>query len=77
VTDNVVYANNARPERQADYFQGMALKKLNLFNFKYIRGLKEVSPDEISVIKGETPLKNAGRDEVRVLNSVADTISYK
>jgi hypothetical protein len=55
----------------------MILKKLNLSNFRHIKGLKKVSSNEISVIEGETPLKNISRDEVRILNSVADVINYK
>jgi hypothetical protein len=77
VTDNVVYANKTRPERQADCSQDIVLKKLNLFSFKHIKGLKEVSLNEISVIKSETPLKNTSRDEIRILNSVVNTINYK
>jgi hypothetical protein len=72
-----VYANNARPERQADYSQGMTLEKLNPLSSKHIKGFKEVSPDKISVIKSETSLKNANRDEIKILNSIADTINYK
>jgi hypothetical protein len=55
----------------------MTLKKLNPPNFKHTKSLKEVSLDEISIIKSETPLKNANRDEVRMLNSIADAINYK
>jgi hypothetical protein len=55
----------------------MTLKKLNSSNFKHIKGLKKVSFDEISIIKGETPLKSAGRDEIRIFNFIADIINYK
>jgi hypothetical protein len=55
----------------------MTLEKLNSSSFKYIKGLKEASLNEISIIKSETPLKNAGRDEIRILNFIANTINYK
>jgi hypothetical protein len=55
----------------------MTLKELNSPSFKHIKGLKKVLFDEISVIESETSLKNADRDEIRILNFIADTINYK
>jgi hypothetical protein len=55
----------------------MTLKKLNSFNFKHIKDFKKISLNEISVIKGETSLKNINRDVIRILNSVVNIINYK
>jgi hypothetical protein len=55
----------------------MALEKVSPPSSRYFRDLREVPPDEISVIKSETLLNNTSSDEVRVLNPIANTISYK
>jgi hypothetical protein len=55
----------------------MTIEKVSLSSFRYIRDLREVPPNEISIIKGETPLNNANSDEVRVLNPITNIISYK
>jgi hypothetical protein len=70
-------AINARPERQADYSQGITLEEVSPPSSRYFRDLREVPPDEMSVIEGETLLNSAGSDEARVLNPIADAIGYK
>jgi hypothetical protein len=77
VSTSVIYANSVRPENQADYSQGRALKEVNPFKSEPSRGLKEVPNDEISVFEGEIPLDSANYDVARGFNPIADTISYK
>jgi hypothetical protein len=55
----------------------MALEEVSPSSSRHFRDLREVPSDEISIIEGETPLDNIGSDEVRVLDPVADAISYK
>jgi transposase InsO family protein len=77
VIASVIGAINARPERQADCPHGMTIEEASPPSFRHIRDLREVPPDEMSVIEGETPLDSAGSDEARVLNPVADAIGCK
>src|SRR5437763_2392926 len=74
---SVMCAINARPERQADCSQGTALEEASPPSSRHFRDLREVPPDEMSVIEGETPLDSAGSDEARVLYPVADAIGCK
>jgi Integrase zinc binding domain len=77
VIASVICAINARPERQADCSHGVTIEEVSPPSSRHIRNLREVPPDEMSVIDGETPLDNAGSDEARVLNPVADAIGCK
>jgi hypothetical protein len=77
VIASVVCAIDARPERQADCSQGVALEEASPPSSRHFRDLREVPPDEMSVVEGETPLDSAGCDEARMLNPVADAIGCK
>jgi hypothetical protein len=60
-----------------NYSYNMIIEKVSLSNFRHIKDLKEVSPNKILIIKGETSLNSANNNKVRVLNSITNTINYK
>jgi hypothetical protein len=60
-----------------NYSHNMIIEKVSPSNFRHIRDLREVSPNEMLVIKSETPLNNVSNDKVRVLNSITNIIDYK
>jgi hypothetical protein len=60
-----------------NYSHNMIIKKVSFSSFRHIRDLREVSSNEISIIKSETSLNNVSSDKVRVLNPITNIINYK
>jgi hypothetical protein len=77
VSAGVIYASNIRPENQADYSQGRALKKISPFKSEPPRGLRKVPNDEILIFEDEIPLDSIDYDVARGFNPITNTISYK